>query len=72
MLPVYREAIRKTRDAPKSGLSAGAPACAGVWDNNVTLGLAAAGAALPGVPVAKRLHLLVEAGFFDEHIKFAA
>ena len=39
-------------------------------DENATLRFAAAGAALPGVPVAERLHLLVEAGFFHEHVEF--
>ncbi len=38
----------------------------------LSLRLAAARAALPGVPVAKQFKLLVEAGFFHENIEFAA
>ncbi len=36
------------------------------------LGFAAAGAALPCVPVAQQLELLIEASFFDEDIEFGA
>ena len=38
----------------------------------LSLRLAAACSALPGVPVAKQFELLVEAGFLDQNVEFVA
>src|SRR5260370_12758609 len=67
-LPVYREGLHDICDAAKE-----TPVTRVYCENDIqSLRLAAARAALPGVPVTKQFELLVEAGFFDENIKFGA
>src|SRR5258706_4900490 len=67
-LPVYREGLHHICDAPKE-----TPVTQGSFRNETrSLRLAAACAALPGVPITKQFELQVEAGFLDENIEFGA
>src|SRR6266849_8482628 len=67
-LPVYREGLHPICDAPKE-----TPITQVNCENEIqSLWLAAARAALPGVPIAKQFELLVEAGILDENIQFCA
>ena len=67
-LPVYREGLRHICDAPKE-----TPVTQVHSGNEIQiLRLAAARAALPGVPITQQFELLVEAGLLDENIEFGA
>src|SRR6266568_7482372 len=67
-LPVYREGLHDICDASKE-----TPVTGAYCENDIQrLWLAAARAALPGVPITKQFELLVEAGLLDKNIQFGA